>query len=192
MEKLPSYEQISDDLLESRIFMEAAEVHGLLVGLLVCNPQTSADIWITMVTEDSEAWQNLDIELQAEYEEIREITLAQIIDVEFHFELLLPTDDELLAERAHALGLWCKGFVHGVESHGNYLGELMGKAQEEVDEALSDLNSIAELDYNVKEQEAQEKALTSVVEYVRIAVLLVQRELSSNFNQAASGSTSIH
>lgn len=192
MEKLPNYEQINNALLESRIFLEAAEAHGLLVGLLICNPQTSADTWVTIVAEDADIWKNLSIEIQTEFEQLREITSVQLNDPDFNFELLLPNDEELLAERAHAIGLWCKGFVAGVEYHGNYLGELMDKAQEDVEEALGDLQSIAEIDYNIKAFEEHEKSLTSVIEYVRVAVLLMQRELSSNLSHIISGSKSVH
>jgi len=191
VEKLPDYESINNLLLENRIFMEAAEAHGLLCGLIVCNQEVSVDTWLTVATENPDTWKDLNLDTQNELEELRDVTLTQMRDPDFNFELLIPGEQELLAERAHAVGLWCKGFVTGVEHHGNYLGELMGKAQEEVDEALSDLQSIAEVDYQVKEQKEHKKSLTSVIEYIRIAVLLVQRELSGNFNPP-SANTSVH
>jgi uncharacterized protein YgfB (UPF0149 family) len=190
--KLPDYEAFNQLLLENHIFIEAAEMHGLLCGLLVSNPTTSAPTWVEIVAVAPDCWNKMDSKTQATFNEIREICYLQLRDPDYHFEMLIPPDEELLVERAHALGLWCKGFVKGVEYNGNYLGGLLGKPQKDVDEALQDLQAIAELDNKVGEHEEQEKAFTAVVEYVRIAVLLIQRELSVNFENIADSNTTLH
>lgn len=191
MEKLPEYNQIDALLLKNGIFKEAAEAHGLLCGLLVCNPDCSVATWLMIASDNPDLWEKIDLEDRNELEHLREVTLSLLKDPNLDFDMLIPKEASL-AECAQGLGLWCKGFVNGVEHHGNYLGELMGKAQDDVDEALSDLQSIAEVDYNVQDYKAQKKALDSVIDYVRIAVLLVQRELSGNFTSPRSNDGNIH
>lgn len=192
MDKLLDYQEANDLLLESHIFIESAQAHGLLCGLLVCNPNTRVEDWIMLVSDDAKLWNKLPLNVQQTFTEIYDITVKALRDPDFRFELLLPPEEEMIAERAHAIGLWCKGFVIGVEEYGNYLGGLLGKAQEDVEEALNDLQAIAEVDHKVKAHEEQEKALTAVIEYVRIAVLLVQRELSENFVQQEIQGKTIH
>jgi uncharacterized protein YgfB (UPF0149 family) len=192
MDKLPDYQHINDLLLDSHIFIEPAQAHGLLCGLLVCNPNTRVENWVMLVSDDEKLWNKLPSTAQEEFAKLCDVSQKELRDPDFRFELLLPSDDEMIAERAHAIGLWCKGFVMGVEEYGNYLGGLLGKAQEDVEEALSDLQAIAEVEHQVKAHEEQEKALTSVIEYVRIAVLLVQRELSENFAQQELQGKTIH
>jgi len=190
--KLPKSAAFNLVLLENHMYLEAAQAHGLLCGLLVSNPNTTAETWVETLSDVADSFAKMEADTQQEFVQIRETTYVQLRDPEFLFELLLPADEELLVERAHALGLWCKGFVAGVENNGNYLGGLLGKSQQDVDEALQDLQAIAELDDHVREQEEQEKAFTAVVEYVRIAVLLIQRELSVNFEQLADAQTTLH
>ncbi|MFI4954903.1 MAG: UPF0149 family protein [Gammaproteobacteria bacterium] len=192
MDKLPNYQHVSDLLLESHIFIEPAQAHGLLCGLLVCNPNTRVESWVMLTSDDEKLWNKLPAETQREFTLIYDASVKELRDPDYRFELLLPPDEEMIAERAHAIGLWCKGFVTGVEEYGNYLGGLLGKAQEDVEEALNDLQAIAEVDHKVKAYEEQEKALTAVIEYVRIAVLLVQRELSESFAQQEILGKTIH
>lgn len=192
MDTLPDYQLVNNLLLDNHVFFEPAEVHGLLCGLLVCNPQTRVEHWVMLISDDEKLWSKLPTAIQYEFTQIYDTTVKALRDPDYRFELLLPAEEEMIAERAHAIGLWCKGFVEGVEQHGNYLGGLLGKAQEDVEEALNDLQAIAEVDHKVKAQEEQEKALTAVIEYVRIAVLLVQRELSENFVQQELQDKTIH
>ena len=192
MDKLPEYEQVNNLLLDNHIFLEPSQAHGLLCGLLVCNPNTRPESWVMLASDDEKLWRKLPTETQKEFTDICELSLKELRDPDFRFELLLPQEEEMLAERAHAIGLWCKGFVKGVEEYGNYLGGLLGKAQEDVEEALNDLQAIAEVDHKIKANEEQEKALTAVIEYVRIAVLLVQRELSESFTQQELQGKTIH
>lgn len=193
IEKLPSYEQVGDLLLKCHIFIEPAQMHGLLCGLLVCNPNTTAQEWVMQASGgDEKLWDTFTPDIKKELLEIQAATLLSLRDAEYRFEPFLPEDEDVIAERAHAIGIWCKGFVAGVELFGNYLGGLLGKAQTQVDEAMGDLQAIADVDHKIDAHEAQEKALTAIIEYVRIAVLLVQRELSESFLQQEKEGKTLH
>lgn len=191
-ETLPNYHSLSDFLLEHRIFIEAAQAHGFLCGLLVCHPEVSTQEWVTLISTQPKLWESLKPDAQKEFDDIRRDTSLALRDPEYRFEPLLPPEEDVIAERAHAIGVWCKGFVSGVEHFGNYLGGLLGKAQSQVDEAMHDLQAIADVDHQVGAHEEQEKALTAIIEYVRIAVLLVQRELSENFAQQEKEGKTLH
>ena len=108
------------------------------------------------------------------------ITLQTDIVRQFHddalgFVLLLPADDEPLAQRTDALGHWCSGFLYGLA-----LGGIREDAElpDTVSEIMKDFYEIshARFAYEVTD-DADEEAYMEIVEYVRMSVLLLHAEL---------------
>ncbi|WP_032672962.1 UPF0149 family protein, partial [Pseudomonas syringae] len=90
--------------------------------------------------------------------------------------LLLPGDDEPLTERAAALGQWCQGFLAGF---GLAIGEkVLGSEAKAV---LEDLAAIAQVQDALEESEDGETDFMEVMEYMRVAPLL----LFTEFNEPA-------
>ena len=90
------------------------------------------------------------------------------------FELLLPDDDELIEERADALGAWCGSFLAGLGLSGEI--SKTRNLSEDVRQALEDLSEIARIEADGQD-ETLEKAFADVSEHVRLAALLVATEL---------------
>jgi uncharacterized protein YgfB (UPF0149 family) len=101
-------------------------------------------------------------------------TLQQLQAPDFSFELVLPDDDQPLAGRADALGLWCSGFLSGFglqERKGSQGLSIEGQ------ETLRDLAQIVQITTAADaEAEEDENDLMEVQEYVRMAALLVFSE----------------
>ena len=149
------------------------EGHGLLCGLLsALGPAAELGYWLDQVVDTEHPPQGEDL---ATLERLFEATRAGFDDPELGFRLLLPDDDEPLAERLLALGQWCSGFLGGLALGGLAEGApLPGDAGE----ALHDLAEIARVDFDVGEGGEDEAAYAEVVEFVRMAALLVSEELT--------------
>jgi len=152
----------------------ASESHGMLCGMVSGPESADRARWIARVlegTEPSGAPARACLEtLVWLFDE----TLREMEDENFGFHLLLPAEDEPLTARAMALGLWCQGFLYGIGTAG--LGK-DSKLLPEVGEALSDLSEIAQIEFQVDGGEADEQAYAEVVEYVRMASLLLMETL---------------
>lgn len=166
-----SEHQALDDLL-NRIGSAvcAAEAHGLLCGLLCAAREAVHELWMAqlvgegdLVDEDAERFRALVDE-----------TVRQLEDPDFGFNLVLPDDDVPLEERATALGEWCHGFIVGYG-----LGQPEESGSEQVREVLEDLTEISQVSVQPEDcqTEEDEDSYAELVEYVRVAVLLVNEQL---------------
>ena len=97
--------------------------------------------------------------------------------------MLLPEDDELIEERADALGAWCESFLAGLGLSGELSKER--KLSEDVRQALEDLSEIARIEAD-GDDESLEKAFADVSEHVRLASLLIANELRGDQNDASN------
>jgi uncharacterized protein YgfB (UPF0149 family) len=84
--------------------------------------------------------------------------------------LLLPTDDAPLADRAAALGQWCQGF------HGFGLNAGGKDLSDDAKEVLQDLAAISQVQEALEESEDGEGDYMEVMEYLRVAPLLLFSE----------------
>lgn len=66
------------------------------------------------------------------------------------------------------MGQWCEGFLGGFG-----LVERSGELSEEADSALRDFAAIAQVQTDLEESEANEVDYMEVMEYVRMAVLML-------------------
>jgi uncharacterized protein YgfB (UPF0149 family) len=89
-------------------------------------------------------------------------------------EPLLPAPDEPVERRAEALVEWCRGFLGGVGLSGTPTAALSADANE----VLADLGRIAASRFDYDDAEEDETALSEVLEFVRVGVLLLRTELT--------------
>lgn len=167
------YDQLDDLLLTLDVFVSPSELHGWLCGQLVQGAVRTEQDWL----------KNAAIYLERERIESEEIAnaLGSLYRQSFHelagsgfsLCLVLPDDDSELALRAGCMGLWCQGFVAGF-GHAKLSG-LSEDARESFThmEQISRINSGEELD----DSEENEEDLMQLVEYVRMAVILLYSEV---------------
>nr|GFA59432.1 hypothetical protein [Tanacetum cinerariifolium] len=89
--------------------------------------------------------------------------------------LLLPGDDEPLTARTAAMGQWCQGFLNGFARVGSQ------PMSEDARDVLQDLAAIAQIQDTLEESEDGESDYMEVMEYLRVAPLL----LFTEFNKKA-------
>lgn len=147
-----------------------AETHGLIVGLLSARPGLSEPELIGQLAAlqvgdwSSESLRN---RVGPALKGLRE----ELDTSEMQFRPLLPTDDRPLDERTRCLAHWCSGFLSGFGT-----GEPV-IAPGDATEALRLLEQIARAATDPEaEEEAEEGAYTELVEFVRVAVLLLRED----------------
>jgi uncharacterized protein YgfB (UPF0149 family) len=110
---------------------------------------------------------------------------AQLEDPDLDFEPLLPASDAPVERRAEALVEWCRGFLGGVGLSGTPTALFSADANE----VLADIGRIAASHFDYDDAEEDESALSEVLEFVRVGVLLLHTELTKP--RAAAG-RSVH
>jgi hypothetical protein len=117
------------------------------------------------------------------YELISE-TINSFNDTEMSFYPFLPLDSEELSIRAHALSIWCQGFVDAL---GMFISEreliLNQSDQTFIGEIIEDFSQISTLSKTTVENGNEEElAYFEVVEFVKVGTQLVYEELKREIN----------
>jgi uncharacterized protein YgfB (UPF0149 family) len=167
MPQLPTSDEVADASRALALGATVPELHGALCG------------WLAGGGEDTVAWPArvmADAAVPAPapgcaLDRLRQVSVAQLGDGEFSFELLLGGDDLPLRQRAQALFDWCRSFLGGF----GLAAGAQPPLSEEGAEALQDLArlagaSVQEID---EDEDEDEDALSELEEFVRVAVLLL-------------------
>ena len=156
-----------------------AECHGVACGLLVRQPDCSVDAFLGLlalleiVTSPGPAFQDV-------LGELLQASRGQLADEEMKLTIWLPDDEESLDERTEALAQWCNGFLASIGAGDD---QRLDTLSTEGAEALADIQEIALAevgggsDDGDEELEEEEGAFAEIVEYVRIAVLILREDL---------------
>jgi uncharacterized protein YgfB (UPF0149 family) len=168
--ELPDYAEISDQVGQLQLGLDAAELHGSLCGYLSGGGDAlSRDNWLGKVMSDPSP---AEIPAESALDRMFLATDQLLESPDFGFDLLLPNIDAPVIERGDALMSWCRGFLGG-------FGLSAGAApplSEESQDALRDLANMAASDLSYDDPEADEQALEEVAEFVRVAVLLLHSD----------------
>lgn len=169
---LPSYTEVMDELKKSPVKYNASQVHGLLCGLLCSPSEQLHEKWEKILFGEKH------LKNKATLEQLFEITHQQLSEFSFEFSLLLPGDDADINDRTEALGLWCQGFLTGLE-HAKI--PIQHRKPSDITEALNDIIEISQVNFgDIADDEEDETAYFELVEYVRLAVLMIFQDLRSN------------
>ena len=156
-----------------------AELHGHLLGRSCAGSGFDADAWLVeaaelLAGEPQDNVRNALIGLQ-------EMVKGELTSDDMTVVLLLPTDDAPLTERAAALGQWCQGFLSGFG-----LTRRAYSLSDEANEVLRDLAAIAQVQDALEESEDGESDYMEVMEYLRVAPLLLFTETKKTAEPAAA------
>lgn len=172
-----SHHDINQTLAEHRLGINASELHGALCGYLCAGGGAGAQAWCEALA--LEALQDLlsdDADARKTFGRFFDQARTRLSDPLLAFEPMLPDEDSRVADRADALVEWCRGFIGGLGLAGNDAAESLS---EDAKEVLGDLSRIAGSDLQTGEDDGDEVDFTEVLEYVRMAVLLLQTELTA-------------
>ena len=178
---LPSYTELTNVLSNTTLKMHPSQVHGLICGIL-CGHADSKSAWETLVTGGKESKKTHEV-LQHLYD----ASSKQLSDFLFEFQLILPMDSQVLPERAEALTLWCQGYLTGLKLVNI---PIVNREQSEMTEAINDLIEIAKMNYeDVVASEEDEAAYVELVEYIRMAVILIYQNCREQTSPSQSFSS---
>jgi len=164
--------------------LDAAEAHGYLCGALCTVKNLSLHDWLSELTildqddeteEATEAFAPRVSAPSAALEQLFAESQQSLQGDAMEFALLLPDDDQPLAERVGAMAQWVAGFLYGFGTGAVQINEFPAA----VSEALQDFTQIARANpEEVVESEEDENAYTELVEYLRAAVQVLYDELA--------------
>jgi yecA family protein len=169
------YYEVEDVLGRAGAGVDPSDCHGLLAGLVCATGFADPKVWVAQIFDDYDPRDANQSAATRQLGALSEDVVTRLNSENLDFQLLLPDDEDALAERAASLGSWCGGFLSGLG-----LGGISGQVSlpDAVGELLEDLAQIARVDFEVDETDEQEQhAFADVVEYVRIGVLLINEEL---------------
>ncbi|OGI52322.1 MAG: hypothetical protein A3E57_02470 [Candidatus Muproteobacteria bacterium RIFCSPHIGHO2_12_FULL_60_33] len=172
---LPAYEDAARLLREAGVPTGAAEVHGIITGVL-CAPQGARVAWQELVL-GRETGRNRDPQtaLSQLLVALHRSTHAHLSGLECDFAPLLPGDEHSLAEQIEGLSDWCRGYLLGLHAGGVPEGQALDGDAGEIIRDITRLSE-AELDASLADEEEM-RALVEIVEYLRVGVQLVFEEL---------------
>jgi yecA family protein len=161
--------------------LSLSELHGGLCGLICTGGPKAAVGWLDSLVDDCEADDATLAELSQNLETLGNETSQALSGWSLEFEPMLPEDDEAIAARGEALGLWCHGFLAGLVIGGLDLGGADGALSGEVAELVRDFSEISRAGAAPNESENPDigdRSLAELVEYVRVGAQLIFEELA--------------
>ena len=160
-----------------------AELHGLLLGRSCAGAGFDADAWLLDAADllGGEPQDNVRQALIG----LQEMVKNELSSNDVTVVLLLPSDDAPLSERAVALGQWCQGFLGGFG-----LTARDSALSAEAMEVLQDLSAISQVQNALDESDDGENDYMEVMEYLRVAPLLLFSECAKPV--AAQPKPSLH
>lgn len=164
---MPDFDDLADRLRDQEVLLSPAEIHGQLCGYICAGEHMNGVAWLDPQHLQSQP---------ALFMQLYQVSFQKINDFAFDFELLLPDEDTDLQLRAQALGDWCAGFLIGIGMSGM---DIEGEDAEETVDALMHIEAIADIDYeNLSMDNTDERAFLEVIEYVRLAVLMLHANIA--------------
>ena len=164
----------------------AAECHGILCGMLSDLAHFNHMSWLQYVSGADDIAPYTAGEVDEALRRLVADTRAALEDGDYVFALLLPDDEQPLAERAGAFGSWCRGYLSGLGLTG--IADL-GALGEDAREFLADMQRFGLLAADAVGGEDDEHAFAELTEFARIGVQLVRAE---RHGQSAGDTTGIH
>ena len=167
---LPDYAEINAALQDAKTTLNAAQTHGMLCGLIAATSGQVGEHWEKRLFGNKKNPQ-----ISEMLERLLEVSYHQMSEFSFEFNLLLPDDDIDINARTESLGLWCQGFLTGLEKCSV---PIQNRPESEVTEALNDILAISQVSFgDIATNEEDETAYFELVEYVRLSVLMIFQEL---------------
>ena len=171
-------EQVQKNLATLGSEASPSEAHGTLCGLLCGRADLEPQEWLALTTTEAEAIEQGDILAAEAAEWLSELffqTVAALSDNNLNFYPLLPEDESETVQLA-AIAQWAQGFLMGLSLAGI---EKFTDYPEEVGEFVEAMTSISSADdYDLAGDDSDEEAITELVEFIRIGVLLVNEEMN--------------
>lgn len=183
-----AYDALNQELERDNMLLCAAEIHGMLSGLVASGAPLKREEWQGLMVDLANEGQAFSVSMKSLLSDIFAQVESDLADPQMGFQLLLPGDEEPLAERLRALTGWVQSFLVGFGVNQQHLAQ----ASDDLREAIDDLAEIARLSDDVEADNEGERAFYEVTEYVRISAIMCFNELAGLAQTPTPGSTSLH
>lgn len=183
--QLPEYTDVITKLGCERQPHLPAELHGFMCGILCGLADTHSDIGFKTVLSRLEEEEIETNESKTCLATIMLLTAQQLQDADFGFQLLLPAEDMPIEMRVAGLAAWCQSFLSGLGM--TNLSELILQ-NAIIKEAMHDVSEIGKTKCsNDLSEDESESAFLELVEFIRMAVLLIYTQCEINHGKASGG-----
>lgn len=170
-----AYEALNRELEREDMLLSAAEMHGMVSGLVASAAPLKTNEWQGLLADLANEGQPFNSTMKRILSDLNTMIAEELADPELGFQLLLPGDEEPLNERLKALTGWVQSFLVGFGVNQQNLAQ----ASDDLREAIQDMAEIARLSDDVDANEEGERAFYEVTEYVRITAIMCFNELAS-------------
>jgi uncharacterized protein len=186
-----TYDRWSHLLDQAGVMAAMAEVHGLISGLLSAGVKAEPEQILPILYDFLNDGQALPVALQKQVEQLIISTAAALNKEDFSFRLLLPSDDDSLAERLEAMVEWTQAFLVGFAVQQTDLSLLPS----DVAEAIEQLSEVTRIDIHSNDDssvEENEEAYFLVLEHIRVMVLNCHTEVGQKYSSFAVSNKTVH
>lgn len=183
-----TFQAITEKLHAEGLLVDAAEIHGMLCGMLSGGMSLTDPNWLQVLSDTVNQSGTFSDTAQQLLSGLHDLTCQQLLEAEFSLELILPDDNYTINEQGLALINWVQGFLLGF---GLYQQDL-NKCSEDVKEALHDFADIARMEEPMNDDEESQRALFEVVEYIKISTLLCYSELGQSLLDDQADKPTVH
>ena len=183
-----AYDEFTNMLQQQNIIVDAAEIHGILCGMLAGGMNLDDQEWIQALADVVNQGDSFSTTAEHQITQMFNKVCQELIEADFALTMCMPDDSSPINERGKALVNWVHGFMLGFGLHQNDLTN----CSDEVKEALEDFSQIAKMDEEMEENEASEQAFFEVEEYVRISTMLCFNEMGKSLIDSRQQSPVIH
>lgn len=183
-----AYDAFEKQLEREDMLFSAAEMHGMLSGIVASAEPMPAKEWQGLLADLANENQVFSESLKGLLCEVNDSIRTELADLNLGFQLLLPGDEEPLNERLKALTDWVQSFLVGFGVNQQNLSQ----ASDELREAIQDMAEIARLSDDVDADEEGERAFYEVTEYVRITAIMCFNELANVKTPVTAASKTLH
>ncbi|MDN7136031.1 UPF0149 family protein [Pseudidiomarina terrestris] len=183
-----AYDRLTEFFERHGLLSSAAEIHGLLTGMVAGGASLEGDEWLLLLSDLINEGQSFPPEVRERLSLMAAELGASLRDPDLGFQLLLPGDHEPLHERLQALTAWVQSFLVGFGVNQTNLAGLSADLRE----AIDDMVEIAKLDIAVDDDEEAERAYFEIMEYLRISAMLCFNELGQNGGNGCKTNKTLH
>lgn len=167
------YEQVEEALAEDECETCAAELQGVICGLLTAGLSPQKSGWQITLAEMLNQGQDFSLQSKSSIDTVFAWTHQQMSQVDSLAPTLLPDDSYPVIDQLEALSKWCQGFLLGF---GLQNGEKTIESQDVV-ESLNDIVEISQLNLETDENEENQTALFTLIEHIKVAVQVIYLEM---------------
>ncbi len=164
------FDELADQLVSLGGDGHPSEIHGFLAGLFSAGSPPTCNQWQAQLAEQ---WgdKTINDSLAEMLTRLYSTMLGELENGDFSLQLLLPDDEDELAQRTEALGIWCQSFISG-------FGQGLQKQEvgDVVEDVLRDFGEISLIEA-ADDSEESEKLFMEVSEFVRMAWLTVYTDI---------------